>query len=45
MTVWEEIKEMHERIEELESEYCEKCQELNCDNCRADEERRTDEQT
>ena len=43
MTVWEEIKELHEHIEELESEYCEKCQERDCDYCQAEAERRTDD--
>lgn len=46
MTVAEELAMLKNVITEIESRYCENCQEWDCDYCRAETdstERRTDE--
>jgi hypothetical protein len=46
MTVAEKLETLKDIIAELNSEYCENCQEWDCDYCRAEAEnaeRRTDE--
>ena len=47
MTVIEELTMLKDVITEIESQYCENCQEWDCDYCRAEMdsiERRNDEE-